>query len=144
MEIAFENYLSLVAQLYYKGTFQPANILPVFESNGIFSGTDEQNPLLVIKKPGKRGRKAKPKPQIQQQKDNIEDLSEMVTETSSQVETENKEEVQKEDFKAQVEASSLTKVDIMDSLVSPLKADYVFGKLKYFNLISKMNSTKKC
>jgi len=143
MEIAFENYLGIVAQLYYKASFQPVNILPVFESNGIFSNTDDQTPLLAIKKPGKRGRKAKPKPQLQQQTDILEDSVEIVPESSNPVEVESKEEGTKEESKIQAESTVLTKVDIMDSLVSPLKADYVFGKLKIFNLILEMHSNKK-
>jgi len=126
--LAFENYLNLVAQLYYKSTFQPANILPIFESNGQFANSEDQNLLISMKKPGKRGRKAKPKPQLQQAQENSEDLSILAPEASNRLDIESKDDLSKEDFKIQQDSTALAKIDIMDSLVSPLKADYVFEK----------------
>ncbi len=128
MEFAFENYLSLVAQLYYKANFQPSTLTQIPESNGVFTSNEEQNPLLAIKKPGKRGRKAKPKPQAQQAREIADDSTEMSLESLNMVENEQKEDPGKDEVKVLVDAPALAKVDIMDSLVSPLKADYVFGK----------------
>ncbi len=127
MDLAFENYLNLVAQLYYKANFQPANVIAAFESNGLFSETDDAKAFLPLKKPGKRGRKAKAKPNAEAAPESLDTSANIEIESSNLAENETREEAPKEEVQAQVETIATSKVDIMDSLVSPLKVDYVFG-----------------
>ena len=137
MDLAFENYLNLVAQLYYKANFQPANIVAAFESNGLFSDTDDTKAFLPLKKPGKRGRKAKAKPNAEATQETLDSSTNIELESSNLAENETREEAPKDDVTAQVETIATSKVDIMDSLVSPLKVDYVFGKSSYFSIQNK-------
>jgi len=128
MDLAFENYLHLVAQLYYKANFQPSNVVAVFEANGLFSDTDDSKAFLPLKKPGKRGRKAKVKPNAENTQENADPSNIVELENTSLPENEPREDIPKDDVQAQVETIASSKIDIMDSLVSPLKVDYVFEK----------------
>lgn len=142
-ELAFEKYLALVVQLYYKANYQSADILPTYVPEDISTVLDDQKILAPVKKPGKRGRKAKPKPLPEQPVENDQN-SEVTMQIEPNVpEIEDKEEEKKDEGKALLDNITLSKTDTIDFLVSPLKADYVFGKFSFkVNLCEKSN--KKC
>jgi hypothetical protein len=142
-ELAFEKYLALVVQLYYKANFQSADNLPSSAPEEISTVLDDQKILLPIKKPGKRGRKAKPK-LFPDQTVEIDQNSETIMQIEPNVpEIEDKEDEKKDEGKALLDNIAFSKTDTIDFLVSPLKADYVFGKFSFkVNLCEKSN--KKC
>ena len=130
-DIAFENYLNLVAQLYYKATLQSSDILSAIEQRDLLSIDDEQKPLIQVKKPGKRGRKAKPKPQTEQPQEALQTLNISVADVSNPVEEDNQELTNKDEVKINGETLSASRIDVIDFLVNPLKVDCVFGKLRF-------------
>lgn len=130
-DLAFENYLNVVAQFYYKATYQPTDILSTIDPNDLLSAGGEANLLAGMKKPGKRGRKAKPKPQLEQPQENTQNSEINTSEPLVSQMNEEKEQDGKEDAKGQLDQLAFSRVDIMDSLVSPLKVDSVFGKLTF-------------
>jgi len=128
MDLAFENYLNLVAQFYYKATYQPTDILANIDPNDLMPAGGEPNPLAAIKKPGRRGRKAKPKPQSDQPQENPQYSEVNTSEPSISQMNDDKDQIDKENANVQLDQLALSRVDIMDSLVSPLKVDSVFEK----------------
>ena len=62
MQLAFENYLNLVAQLYYKATHQITDPNATQQANDLFKSSEDKKPLIPVDKPKRPGRKAKPKP----------------------------------------------------------------------------------
>jgi len=124
MQLAFENYLNLVAQLYYKATHTLTDVYSIVESSQ-FSLSGEDKPVIQLKRGRKPGRKAKPKTQPKVAVENpgtpegsIDDIVE---------EEEEKQAKEQEPNKVEVENLNGMLVECIDQLVSPLKVDYIFG-----------------
>lgn len=132
MHLAFENYLSLVAQLYYKATHQITEVYSIVEPSHL-TASGEEKPLIQLKRGRKPGRKPKKKVPVLTDKD-----TEVTAETNDSIqagEMEEEEEKQLEDPETKIptEISGGMLVGHIDTLVSPLKVDYVFGKfIKFF------------
>lgn len=121
--LAFENYLTLVTQLYYKRNFKNSNPLEeaLAKREGIESTNDSDFPLPI--KTEKRGRKPKPKTSGNPQGENMGNT----TMTAGQGFTE--ESKDNEQILEAVNANNSVTLDILDNLVSPLREDLTFGTI---------------
>ena len=125
MQLAFENYLNLVAQFYYKATHALSDIYSIVESSQFSLNGEEQKPRIQLKRGRKPGRKANSKNQPKIAVENpgtpegfVDDIIE---------EEEEKQAKEPESNKLEVEALNGMTVECIDQLVSPLKIDYIFG-----------------
>lgn len=133
--IAFENYLNLVCQLYYKASFRPAEVPANDETHNYFKLGDTP-PVLVNKPKGKPGRKARKKTPSQSEdgRDHNTDSKDAGLTTTKDKEKASSNEAHKN----MVHNVSLFYTDVLDTLISPLKVDYPFGNL-IINCIQKVN-----
>ena len=124
MQLAFENYLNLVAQLYYKATHTLSDVYSIVESNQLSLNGDDQKPMIQLKRGRKPGRKAKPK---NQPKAVTENLGTPEGSVDDAIEEEEEKQVKEPEAKLEVENLNGMLVECIDQLVSPLKVDYIFG-----------------
>jgi hypothetical protein len=125
MQLAFENYLNIVSQLYYKATHPLEDVTKDISTQDLFKNPEDEKPIITIDKPKRPGRKAKPKPQVPTMGDSKDKNGK--TEAAGTPSEEGKV-VAPEETKNQGENMVFVTNDVLDSLVSPLRSDYVFGK----------------
>jgi len=132
MQLAFENYLSLVCQLYYKATHHLHDLNSAIQAQELFKNPDEEKPIIQIEQRKRPGRKARPKAQPQEipEPTQINDQNGKTAGTSTEEGGEKTAIV--EETKNPTETMTFYCNDVLDSLVSPLRTDYVFGN-KLFN-----------
>lgn len=127
MQLAFENYLNLVAQLYYKATHTLSDVYSIVESSQFSLNGDDQKPVIQLKRGRKPGRKAKPKNQPKLTVENPGTPEGSVDD--GVVEEEEEKQVKDSEPKLEVENLNGMLVECIDQLVSPLKVDYIFGNM---------------
>lgn len=128
MQLAFENYLNLIAQLYYKATHQLTDIYSIIEPAPVSATGEEQRPIIQLRRGRKPGRKPKRKVNLSVPKESEGNIDNNTPIQSTGIEEE-EEEKQSEDpeVKNLNEIPTGVVVETIDTLVSPLKVDYVFG-----------------
>jgi len=124
MQLAFENYLNLVAQLYYKATHTLSDVYSIIDSNQFSLNGEDQKPVIQLKRGRKPGRKAKPKnqPKIALENPGTPEGS------IDTVEEEEEKQAKEQEPKPEIENINGMLVECIDQLVSPLKVDYIFEK----------------
>lgn len=137
MQLAFENYLNLVSQLYYKATHQLEDGTANIQAQELFKNNEDEKPIIQIEKPKRPGRKAKPKPLPPTPQDNQNNGQNGKPQNNNS--TNDGEKPMFAEETKQGEALVLSCNDVLDSLVSPLRLDYVFGKLSILKLFISMN-----
>lgn len=129
MQLAFENYLNLVSQLYYKATHQLEDGTANIQAQELFKSNEDEKPIIQIDKPKRPGRKAKPKPLPPNPQDGQNNGQNGKSQNLSGT-TEGEKPANAEETK-QGEGMVLSCNDVLDSLVSPLRLDYVFGNYQF-------------
>jgi hypothetical protein len=132
MHLAFENYLNLVSQLYYKATHQLSDINSSMQASELFKNPEEEKPIITIEQPKRPGRKAKPKPLPPVTPEPTQIGGQNGKGTGNPGQEEGDKTAIIEETKNPNESVMLSCNDVLDSLVSPLRTDFVFGK-KVFN-----------
>lgn len=128
MHLAFENYLNLVSQLYYKATHQLHDITSSMQAHELFKNPEEEKPIITIEQPKRPGRKAKPKPQPQVTPEPTSNPSQNGKGSGNMAIEDGDKSAMVEETKNANEPMVFACNDVLDSLVSPLRTDYVFGK----------------
>ena len=124
MQLAFENYLNLVAQLYYKATHALTDVYSIIESSQISLNGEDQKPMIQLKrgrKPGRKPKSAKNQPKVTIENPGTPDGS------IDTIEEEEEKQVKEPEPKVEAENFNGMLVECIDQLVSPLKVDYIFG-----------------
>jgi len=132
--LAFENYLNLIVQLYYKATHTLTDVYSLIDPNQLSATGDGLKPIIQIKrgrKPGRRSNKAKTA-KIVKDTENSEQ-NDSIPPGEGDVLEEEQKQLDDVDVKGQVEVINGALVENIDSLISPLKVDYVFGKIKFYS-----------
>jgi hypothetical protein len=114
---AFENYLQIVRQMYYKKTTNFSDIINFHDENTAELGKPS---AAVLPKPGKKGRGG-----------HIAKLmrNKLLAENENKKETSNIEEKVKPEFDLEIINPHQ---DILDNLISPLRTPMIYGRDRVF------------
>jgi len=130
VNVAFENYLNLVSQIYYKANHQLNDLNNIIMAKDLIKPEEENGNILQVKKGNRPGRKAKPKilpiapdsgskPAQNSTSNNIGDSAGNAEADKGYIEPE---------IKQFPDSFSAVYTDILDALISPLKVDNVLEK----------------
>lgn len=122
--IAFENYLNLVSQQYYKASFSPAEVSLAEEDQGYFKLGDAP-PILINPRPGRPGRKPKPKLPVMTEESKEQGMENKDASNSMPIEQDKQNGTDLP--RTLIDKYSAYYIDVLDTLVSPIKQDYPFG-----------------
>ena len=100
---------------------------------------DAPKPIIQLRRGRKPGRKAKRRPTSHSKKDSETDLGDVDLITAADGEQGEEAQPIEVETKVPVESSNGAVGELIDSLVSPLKVDNVFGKLRFISSIDSDN-----